>query len=116
MAKAPPKVPPVPTTESAPAPAAETSPPTIPLVDNLFAPEVYATEITGYSVSHGHVTLTLASLRASWSEPGNPNKRVVIGRVVLPVKTAQILVTELYGFLVKHDLDPNAKTPDTPIQ
>jgi hypothetical protein len=105
MAKAPPKVPPVPTCGSSP--QVEVPPHTISIVDNLHASEVYATEVTGYSVSHGHVTLTLASLRASWDEVGHPNKRVVIGRVVLPVRTAHTLVSEIYAWFCQSSCQPS---------
>jgi hypothetical protein len=79
------------------------------IVDNLHAPEIYASEITGYTIGHGNVTLTLASSRASWNDQGVPNKRVVVGRMVLSLSAAQALSVELFGFLRNHGLDPTKK-------
>ncbi len=46
------------------------------------------------SVSHGHATLTLASLRAFCNEDGTVNRRVVVSRVVLHLNSAQTLTRE----------------------
>ncbi len=44
------------------------------IVDDLHGVELYATEVSGFTLAHGNVTLTLSSLRASWDDEGIPNK------------------------------------------
>lgn len=90
--------------------------PKVPLVDNLHAPELYASEIAGFSVASGNIALTLASVRASWNDEGAPNRRVVVGRLVLPIPAAQALAIELYNFLKNHGLDPAGKPEGTSVQ
>jgi hypothetical protein len=86
------------------------------LVDNLHAPEIYASEITGYTISNGNVTLTLASVRASWEDAGVPNKRVVVGRIVLSMSAAQALSVELFQLLNKQGLNPARKNLGMQVQ
>jgi hypothetical protein len=86
------------------------------LIDNLLAPEIYASEITGYTISNGNVTLTLASVRASWEDPGTPNKRVVVGRIVLSMGAAQALSVELFQLLNKQGLNPARKSQGVQVQ
>jgi hypothetical protein len=86
------------------------------IVDNLYAPETYASEIAGYTISGGNVTLTLATTRATWNDGVITNKRVVVGRVVLSLHAAQALSFELFDFLKKHGLDPAKQGANTPQQ
>jgi hypothetical protein len=86
------------------------------IVDNLHAPETYACEIVGYSLTSGNVTLTLASNRAFFTNAGYENKRVVVGRIVLSLASAQSLSFELYDFLKKNGLSPARKPNDVALQ
>jgi hypothetical protein len=76
------------------------------IIDNLHAPETYASEIAGYTIAQGNVTLTLATTRATWQDGNVTNKRVVVARVVLSLSAAQALSVELFDFLKKQDLVP----------
>jgi hypothetical protein len=76
------------------------------IIDNLHAPEIYASEIAGYTIAHGNITLTLITTRATWNAAGIVNKRVVVGRVVLSLGAAQALSVELFDFLKKQGVDP----------
>jgi hypothetical protein len=89
----------------------------IPLVENLSAPEVFASEAFFFSTSPGLVTITLTSFRFDISVEPEPavQKRVVIGRLVMPTSGAQGLAVGLYDFLKKSGLDP-APPPTDPQQ
>jgi hypothetical protein len=76
------------------------------IVDNLHAPEIYASEIAGYTIAQGNVTLTIATTRATWQDGNVSNKRVVVARIVLSLSAAQALSVELFDFLKKQDLVP----------
>jgi hypothetical protein len=75
--------------------------PTIPLLENHQAPEIFASSATGFSVSNGTITVTLESLHADHTESGQGVSRVVVGRIVMPVAGAQGLAVGLFDFLEK---------------
>ncbi|HXT81366.1 MAG TPA: hypothetical protein VN702_17505 [Acetobacteraceae bacterium] len=79
---------------------------TIPTVENLFAPEVYAAEASFFSSGSSTITITLTSYRFDNSSAPAHQKRVVIGRVVMPISGAQGLAAGLYSFLKENGLDP----------
>jgi hypothetical protein len=87
----------------------------LPLVENLSAPELFASEAYFLSTSPGVVTITLTSFRFDISTEPAVQKRVVIGRLVMPISGAQGLAVGLYDFLKKHGLDP-APPPTDPQQ
>jgi hypothetical protein len=80
------------------------------LVENMFAPELYATFASSFSVAAGSVTIKLVSSR--WDNSVEPavQKAVVVGRVTLPLQGAQTLVAGLQNFLSQHGLDYAAPT------
>jgi hypothetical protein len=92
------------------------SKPKLDLIDDWHGPETYASEIVGYSLNSGNVTLTLASNRALFSSAGHETKRVVVGRVVLSLTAAQALSFELYDFLKTQGLNPGRKPDEVALQ
>lgn len=74
----------------------------IPIEENLSAPEIFATEGTYFSLTGPNVTVTLTSLR--WDNRGEAPvlRRVVVGRLVMPIAAAQSLTVTLYDHLAKH--------------
>jgi hypothetical protein len=78
-------------------------------VDSPAAPEVFASEATGFFINQGNITVTFASTRADHSTSPGPLNRVVNLRVVLPASAAQSLALGLYDFLVSNGLDPNPR-------
>jgi predicted DNA-binding WGR domain protein len=90
--------------------------PKLDLIDDWHGPETYASEIVGYSLNSGNVTLTLASNRALFSSAGHETKRVVVGRVVLSLTAAQALSFELYDFLKTQGLNPGRKPDEVALQ
>lgn len=85
---------------------AQQAAPGIPLVDNMFAPEILATGVAGLSVINGIVTITLESVRCDHSGNRADLERVVVGRTALPIPAAQALLAGLYQFLDQHGLNP----------
>lgn len=79
-------------------------------VENLFAPELFASEASFFTKAPETVSLTFSSYRFDQSPEGaGSRKRVVVARIVLPLNGAQGLATGLYEFLVKLGLDPVAR-------
>ncbi len=70
-----------------------------PLIDNPFAPEVFATGFAGMSHMNGVITLTAESTRCDHSKPEPVPERVVVARLTLSIPAAQALVANLNDFL-----------------
>jgi hypothetical protein len=87
-------------------PHPKAQPPQIPLVDNMFAPEILAMAISGLSVLNGIVTVTLESARCDHSKPRADMERFVVARIAMPIPAAQTLMTGLHEFLGQHGLNP----------
>ncbi|WP_244649819.1 hypothetical protein [Sphingomonas sp. CFBP 13706] len=88
--------------------SAPTSAPTLPpLVDNPFAPEVFATGLAGLANLSGVIVLTLESARCDHTRDAPSVERVVVGRVALTSGAAQDLVAALNQFLEQQGLSPS---------
>jgi hypothetical protein len=90
--------------------AAPTSP-QYPLMENMFAPEVFATFASSFSVGSGAVTIKLVSSRWDNSVEPGVQRAVVVGRITMPLQGAQTLVAGLQAFLAQHGLEyaPSAR-------
>jgi len=86
-----------------------------PILENIFAPEIFASEATVFYRSPGTITVTFTSYRFDNSTHPGSQKRVVIGRLVMPISGAQGLAAGLYDYLKKQGLDP-APHPTDPLQ
>lgn len=87
------------------------------VVENVFAPEVFATDAPYFAHGGGIVSITLVSSRWDASEaPSGSAKRIVIGRIVMPVMGAQRLAIGLYDFLKKSGLDQTSKSDKNAVQ
>ena len=75
-------------------------------VEDLFAPELFATEASSFSIDSGVVSITFASHRYDHGEAPPALKSVVVGRVVLPPAGAKKLAASLYDFLAKNGMEP----------
>ncbi len=89
---------------AAPAPA-QAAPEQTNLVENMFAPELFATFASSFSVSAGSLTIKLVSTR--WDNSVEPavQKAVVVGRITLPLQGAQTLAAGLQNFLSQNGLE-----------
>ena len=85
--------------------------PQVRFIDNPHAPDVYASDTSGFFVLNGNVVITLESARPDHaSSPGDIN-RVVVARIVLPVPAAQGLAVGLFDFLKQRGLLPDDQDP-----
>jgi hypothetical protein len=84
--------------------------PKVEFVDSAHAPEVFASEACGFFVSDGVIHITFASARVNHSANPGAVRRVVIGRLAMPIRGAQGLALGLYDFLKKQGLDPMPQT------
>jgi hypothetical protein len=75
-------------------------------IEDMFAPELFATEASSFSITAGVVSITLASHRYDHTEAPAALKSVVVGRVVLPPAGAKKLAASLYDFLAKNGMEP----------
>ncbi len=95
----------------------KTAPPSdIPFIENLHAPEVFATDACGFLVNGGNIHITFATARCSHENTPGPVSRVVIGRLVMPIVGAQNLALGLYDFLKNQGLDPIPQPDKKQIQ
>ena len=78
-----------------------------PLIDHCFAPDLFATGIAGLACIGDGIHLTLDSLRCDHSQPTPVMERLVVGRIILPIATAQALVTSLNLFLEQQGMSPS---------
>jgi hypothetical protein len=83
------------------------------LIDNVFAPEILATGVSGLSLMNGVVTLTLESLRCDHSKTPPPMERIVVARITAPIAAAQAMVVGLHQFLGQHGLSPLTAPAET---
>ncbi|MEG3086999.1 hypothetical protein [Sphingomonas sp. PB4P5] len=77
------------------------------LIDNPFAPEVFATGCAGLTNLNGVIVLTLESARSDHARQPPSIDRVVVGRIALTNGAAQELVAGLNQFLEQQGLSPS---------
>lgn len=87
--------------------------PDIPLIDNMLAPELAVSGVSGMALINGVVTITLESVRCDHSKSPPPLERQVVGRIATPVAAAQALLLGLHQFLGQHGLNPLPATRET---
>lgn len=81
---------------------AEPQPP--PLLENIMAPEIFASSVASFTLNDGILTIVLGSLRFDNSAVPAERKLVVIGRVSMPISGAHTLTVGLHNFLEQHGL------------
>src|SRR4051812_7169362 len=81
------------------------APPNV-FVDNPHAPDFWAAGYSGFAVSGDNLVITFESHRVNHATTPGPMTRMVIGRLVLPIGSAQALALDLHGFLAKIGRDP----------
>ena len=88
-----------------PGPRHDTAQPPPEVVENLLAPEVFASEATFMSIGLGVVSITFTSFRWDYSASPARQRKVVIGRLTMPVSGARGLAAGLSDFLAKHGIE-----------
>jgi hypothetical protein len=69
------------------------------LVNDPFAPDLFADEATGFYLLGDNVRITFATWRVNHEESPGSASRVVIGRLVMPLSRAEALLKGLSDFL-----------------
>lgn len=77
------------------------------LIDNPFAPEIFATGFAGLANLNGVIVLTLESARCDHTREPPSVERIVVARVALTSAAAQDLVAGLNQFLEQQGLSPS---------
>jgi hypothetical protein len=72
--------------------------PAMGFLDNPHAPDVFADSMSGLFFLNGNIRITFESARASHTSSPGPVNRVVIGRLVMPMKVAEAMARELLVF------------------
>ncbi len=118
----PPKKPKASSKEPAPEPVPETpkAAPAIvpdvhaitpPIVENLLAPEFFATEAQSISLIQGMISIAFSSSRYDYSQTPSVLKKVTVSRVVMSPVGAQSLAVRLFAFLDQKGFGPAPKDP-----
>jgi hypothetical protein len=84
-------------------------------LENLFAPEWFATEASSFEIHSGVVSITFTSKRYDNSVVPAALNKVVVGRIVMPPHGAKSLAVELYNFLAKNGMEP-IQLPKNPTE
>lgn len=77
-------------------------PPSIPLIENPFAPEIFVDGVAGFYLVGNTLRVTLESVRANYSKAGAPPTRVVVGRIILPIDRAEDLAKNILNLVNQH--------------
>lgn len=84
--------------------------PGIPLVDNPHAPEVFASNASGFVNIDGSIVITLEARKSDFSGDSPKATRHVVGRLIMPASGAHALAVGLFDYLKSIGLDPSAGT------
>jgi hypothetical protein len=83
--------------------------PRLNFVDNMHAPDVFADGATGFFIFGGNVKITFESVRVDHTTSPGPVSRVVIGRLVMPVDSAEALAKGLLDFITQQRAQATAQ-------
>jgi hypothetical protein len=87
-------------------------PPVVPpIVENLLAPEFFATEAQSISLVQGMISIAFSSARYDYSQTPSVLKKVVVSRVVMSPVGAQSLAVRLFAFLDQKGFGAAPKDP-----
>jgi hypothetical protein len=84
------------------------------ILDDPNAPDLFIDDCAGFNCLNGIMRVTLTAVHSDYSTPAIVAHRVVVGRLVMSVSAARLLVTELHDFMQKHDLKPPPIETDIP--
>lgn len=76
-------------------------------VDDPHATEIFATDAAGFFLFENNVIITFETARANHGTVPGVISKVVSGRIVLPLASAQRLVVGLNDFLEKRGVSPS---------
>lgn len=82
--------------------------PSIALVDDPHAPEIFASDASGFLNISGSIVITLEATKSNYSGESPDLTRHVVGRLIMPAPSAHALASGLYAYLKSIGFDPNA--------
>jgi len=94
-----------------PALVAEAKPVLPPIVENLLAPEFFATEAQSISLIQGMISIAFSSSRYDYSQTPSVLKKVTVSRIVMSPAGAQSLAVRLFAFLDQKGFGAAPKDP-----
>jgi hypothetical protein len=77
-------------------------------VDDAGAPVIFSSAISGFFIQEGVVMTTFEVAAPQHTSPPGPARRIVIGRLAMPIPATQRLAVSLIDFLKKQGFDPVA--------
>jgi hypothetical protein len=83
----------------------------VPLVEDLMAPEFFASEAFSISIVQGMVSIAFTSPRYDYSETPSIMKKVVVSRLVMPPAGALNMTVRLFDLLNKNGYGAAPKDP-----
>lgn len=81
------------------------------IVENLLAPEFFATEAQSISLVQGMISIAFSSSRYDYSQTPSVLKKVTVSRIVMSPVGAQALAVRLFAFLDQKGFGPGPKDP-----
>jgi hypothetical protein len=94
-----------------PALVAEAKPVLPAIVENLLAPEFFATEAQSISLIQGMISIAFSSSRYDYSQTPSVLKKVTVSRIVMSPAGAQSLAVRLFAFLDQKGFGAAPKDP-----
>lgn len=82
-------------------------------LDSAHAPDVFADSATGFFVSDGNMKITFEAYRVDHSTSPGPINRVVIGRLVMPLASAEALARGMLDMIEKSRQTPQQQSSAT---
>jgi hypothetical protein len=82
-----------------------------PIVENLLAPEFFATEAQSISLIQGMISIAFSSSRYDYSQTPSVLKKVTVSRIVMSPAGAQSLAVRLFAFLDQKGFGAAPKDP-----
>jgi voltage-gated potassium channel Kch len=83
-------------------------------LDNPHAPDVFADAATGWFHFNGNVRITFETVRVNHVSSPGPAARVVIGRLVMSLQSAESMARGLLEFIEAQRSQPQAVAQSTP--
>jgi hypothetical protein len=81
------------------------------IVENLLAPEFFATEAQSISLVQGMISIAFSSSRYDYSQNPSVLKKVTVSRIVMSPVGAQALAVRLFAFLDQKGFGAGPKDP-----
>ena len=85
----------------------------LPATFGLPVPDVFADEAVAFDIINGTLRIAFGTITRTEPVPPSNASVAVIGRLIMPIESAQRLCLGLYDFLQKQGLDPKSLASGT---